>query len=208
MHFENKTCFVVVLIAIITLTAGCSSLPFPGSTTTNAPDKIDIGFSSTPASSVQIKYSFDRFLSVLSAAQLSGEENTRTNSSVNETRTRHFLYIRGAQMDESGIAESWVAVVREGNITSMLFYDKFGERITGTSAKDNLPAIPMDRILTPAQLFDQNSNLIFNRPHDTDPGPMALELSDSIYTLTIPIRDTPRILKFDALTGALIESNE
>lgn len=204
MHFENGAFFLVILLAIFTLTAGCSSLPFPGPATAGSPDTINIGFSSTPASSVHVTYSFDRFLSVFSAMQFANGQNT----SANATSERHVLYIRGVQMDESGNAESWMAVAREGNITSMISYDKFGERISGTGTNERLPAIPMDRILTPAQLFDQNRDLIFNKPRDASPGPMTLELTDSSYSLIIPGRDTTRILKFDALTGAMIESNE
>lgn len=204
MHFESRAFFFVMFLTIFALTAGCSSLPVPGPSTADSHDKIDVGFSSTPASSTHVTYGFDRFLSKVSSPQSADVRNL----SVNATPDRHFLYIRGVQMDESGNAESWMAVVREGNITSMIFYDKFGERISGTGTNDNLPVIPMDRILTPAQLFNQNRNIVFNKPRDVGPGPMTLELTDRSYTLTIPARNTTRILKFDALTGALIASNE
>ena len=198
------TVFFVMLMVAAIITAGCSSFPLIGTSTTKAPEKVDIGFSATPASTIHETYSFDRFLSILATTGFENESDT----TVNTTPGRQVLYIRGLHMDGAGNAESWMGVVRHGSATSLFTYDKFGEKISGWNTSITSQDIPMDRILTPARLFNQSHAIIFSRQQETSPDPMTLELGANTYTLTITGRDNIRILKFDALTGALTESNE
>ncbi|MDD4136501.1 MAG: hypothetical protein PHT99_01220 [Methanoregula sp.] len=202
MRAGGCTFFVIVLILIAVITAGCSSLPFfgPGAT----PEKINIGFSSTTRVPEHETYSFESVTKRLADVVFDEDNNIPANT----TTDRQILYFRGMQMDNAGNADNWMFIVRHGDTVSIVAYDKYGETITGWNTSYQAQAIPMDRILSPVELFNRNQAIIFVPQQDTSPGPTELELQRTNYTLTISGKDKTRILIFDATTGVLTFSNE
>jgi len=149
-------------------------------------------------------YSFEDVTNRLSNVVFDKDNNTSANTSAD----MQILYIRGMQIDNTGNADSWMFAVQHGNQTSLVTYGKNGETITDGNTGFRAPPIPMDRIISPGELFNRSHAIIAGTQQDSLPKPMELELQGANYTLTISGNDRTRILVFDATTGALTYSNE
>jgi len=202
VHTGGCAAFTVTLMIVATITAGCSSLPFFDPFQGKTAEKIDIGFSSLPMGPMHETYRFERLTTVLSGFEEEG------NITGNVTPERQVLYIRGLQLDAAGNAESWMMVVLHGSNTSLITCDKYGDTISPWNTSPRMQEIPMNRIVTPNELFNRSHTIIFSRQNESSPDPMVLELSGSTYTLTITGQDRISVLTFDAITGALTKSHE
>ena len=204
VHTGGCAFFPVTLVILVMMTAGCTSLPFFDLFLGKSAETIDIGFSSSPMAPVQGTCRFERLTTLLSGTRFEGEENTTGNA----TPDRQVLYIRGLRLGSTGEADNWMMVVRHGGNASLITCDKYGESISRWNTSITMQGIPMDRILTPAELLTRSHTIIFTQQNESDLDPMVLELSGSSYTLTITGRNKTSILTFNAITGALTDSHE
>ena len=195
--------FILVLVLVACLTAGCSFLPFLSPQNKEIPP-INVGFTSTNFSASKSTYSFDEVSGRLAAVALDAGNGTQTNT----TDEKHVLYIRGTGVDETGDAGSWMFAVRYGNRTSLVTYDNRGETVSDGSAGFNGQEIFLDQVVSPGVLFDRNRAAIFNTLEAYSPGSTELELWGGNYTLTLAGQNKTRVLIFDAKTGALTLSND
>lgn len=193
-----------IFIMMAVIVAGCSSIPFSGTPQNSTHDKIDVGFSSVTVSPEHETFSFGEATGRLSNIVFDESNNITANASTD----RQILYIRGMHIDETGLADSWMFVVRHGNQTSIVTYGNHGETITEENAGFRALPIPMNRIISPGELFNRSRAIIAGTQQDSLPKPMELELQGTNYTLTISGKDRTSIQVFDATTGALIYSNE
>jgi hypothetical protein len=123
----------------------------------------------------------------------------------NEATTIETIYtIYGTNIDGSGNATSWIFGVRHSGGTERLAYDRSGWVKIPWNAPLNSEEIDIDRIVSPNNLFRQNSAVIHSNPSPTNPERRDLDLTRGIYTLTITSGSKERILMFNATTGVLI----
>jgi len=180
----------ISVLLILILCSGCTMLP----SASQSPDAGRLEQVSEPGELPRI--SFDEARHTIPAFNLDPDRVS--------TFIKPIYYIIGIDVDESGDARNWIFGVRRTNETEMLAYDgKIWVTIPWNAPLD-LEEIPVDSIVSPAQLFSQNTAVIVRSPPPADPVLRELELKQGIYTLTIASGNTSRILAFNATTGELI----
>ena len=204
--------FTLLLILASCFIAGCSSLPFSGSTPapTETPNKIAAIATGEPTPDLAQRYNFEDILSTFNSPDVINEQEVTSinESGQNVSAKKHIQYFRGADLDENGDAGSWTFIVEQGNRYSIITYSIRGATTTDTPGMIARPEIFTDQIVTPRGLFEKNHAVIFNTTRTGSAVTRDLSLSGGNYTLTISGKGMPRILVFDARTGGLISSND
>jgi hypothetical protein len=203
--------FTLMLVLASVFIAGCSSLPFSGTPTpTETPRKIATIVTGEPTPDLAQRFRFEDTLSTFNSPDILNEqEETPVNESQqNVSMEKHIQYIYGADLDENGDAGSWTFIVEHGNQYSIITYSIRGTTITDTPGMIKRPEIFTDQIVTPRGLFEKNHAVIFDTTRTGTAVARDISLSGGNYTLSISGKGTPRILVFDAKTGALTSSND
>jgi hypothetical protein len=128
----------------------------------------------------------------------------RSDPTNESTAIKTIYTIYGMNVDGSGNATSWIFGVRHSGGTELLAYDRSGWIKIPWNAPLLSEEIDVDRIVSPARLFSENTAVILGNPSSIIPERKDLELKQGIYILTITSGNTSRILTFNATTGKLI----
>jgi hypothetical protein len=113
-------------------------------------------------------------------------------------------FVQGIKFDTSGNAQVWTFGIQTDNATELRAYDRSGWTIIPLNETFSSREIIVDQIVSPTALFEKNREAIF-RASVSDNELRKMELVDGMYSVTIG--QPPRIMKFDATTGAPIEPN-
>ncbi len=190
------------------LLMGCISLPFFGQTAQKTPvPPVDIGFTSGIAGNMSGEsplYSYDEAMANLAQIGFSYGANFPENDIRNIT----ILYIEGNGLDTDANAKNWIFAVRFENTTSLVTYDRRGINRVNWSAGFSGKGIHIDQIISPGKIFDQNREAISRMPQANIPSHDSWYAEGDNYTLILSGQGAPRVLVFDAATGALISSHE
>jgi hypothetical protein len=111
-------------------------------------------------------------------------------------------FIQGVNFDASGNARMWAFGTRTENGTQLRAIDRSGWTIITLNEPFASGEIILDRVISPAALFEQNRVLI-SGTSPPEGEVRQVELKDGIYSVTIG--RPPRIMMFNATTGAPIE---
>jgi hypothetical protein len=208
--------FTLLLVLASCFIAGCSSLPFSGTPTpTETPKNVNVGLTGNDNSVTAQRYQFDEAVAGLfSADSVVMWNDTPVNASQenvspgNAYPEKHIKYIRGADLDENGDASSWTFVVDHGNQFSFVTYGSKGTTISNSPGNIERTEIFLNQTITPRELFEKNRAVIFNTTWSGTAVSWDLSLGGGNYIVTISGSGAPRILIFDAKTGALTSSND
>ncbi|MDD1682538.1 MAG: hypothetical protein LUO98_01770 [Methanoregula sp.] len=205
--------FIVMLVITSCFIAGCSSLPFTDNGTpapTETPKKLNAGLAEQKKPDTAQRYSFENPVAKILTTDLFDEQNTvpanESGGNIAQGDTpfeRHIKYIHGADLDEKGDARSWAFIVEHGDKYSIVSYTDKVVAISNVPGSIAGTEILTDQILSPRELFEKNRAVISGTAGSRD-----LSLDGGNYTITISGQGTPRILIFDAKTGALILTND
>jgi hypothetical protein len=201
--------YLAVFIPLMLVLAGCflmgCSTQTPAPQLNEANNSVGFVFRPETVSPEQQALSFRDLAADLVNLQLDAGNDTVVNASPKN----HILYIRGNNLDENGVAETWTCAMRHNNRTSIVTYDRHGYKTIIDWAGDfNQRGIQMNSIITPEDLFLKNQAVIIRDPGKNLTASRDLVLSMNNYTLTISGDGTKRVLVFDAKTGALTSSND
>ena len=201
MRRRTYVIFSIALVLACCFIAGCSIL----SPSNSAPEeRVNGGVSFDNTFDEARNYSFEEVISDIYLSPIEGLD--RDSPPIIEEM--HFLSVSGEGLDGTGNASSWTVVLQYKNQTEFITYDRFGKEVTdwslGYSGKEVFPA----EVISPGTLFNQNRERIFKTPQAISTESRNIELSGGTYTLTILGGNNPRILVFDAKTGALTSSND
>jgi hypothetical protein len=207
---------ILLLVLASCFIAGCSSLPFSGTPASSetpqagTPQNGDAGLSGHQGSGDSSRYRFDDAAAeIFSADRVSQWNDTPVNASVGTANPeKHIKYIRGANLDENGDASSWTYIVEHGDQFSIITYNNGAVSLSNSPGTLQRTDIVINQIMTPRELFTKNHDLIVNTTRTGTIVTRDLSLSGGNYSLTISGRGTPRILVFNAKTGALTSSND
>jgi hypothetical protein len=208
--------FILLMVLAGCFIAGCSSLPFSGAPASSETPQSgtspngDAGLSGQGVSGDSSRYPFD----VAETEIFSPDRGLQWNDTpVNESPgtalpEKHIKYIRGSNIDETGDAGSWTYIIEHGDQFSIVTYNNGAVALSNSPGTLQRPDITISQIMKPRDLFAMNHDLIINTTRTGAVVTRDLSLSGGNYSLTISGRGTPRILVFDAKTGALISSND
>jgi hypothetical protein len=220
---------VIFLIMVLVITscfiAGCSSLPFTNTgtpTPAETPRKENAGLvkKTSPDTVQRLPDTVQRFQLDSAVADILADDSVALWNEIPENISqenlsqetafpqKHIQYIRGANLDENGDASSWTFIVDRGDRFSIVTYSYLGMKITDSPGRIARTEIFTDKIISPRELFEKNRDVISGTGQQGTAVSRDLTLGDGIYTLTITGQGTPRVLAFDAKTGALISTNE
>jgi hypothetical protein len=203
-HNHLAVFILLMLVLVGCFLMGCSTqTPAPQLNETN--NSIGFVFRPETVSPERQALSFREVAADLVNLQLDAGNDTAVNASLKN----HILYIRGNNLNENGVAETWTCAVRHNNKTSVVTYDRHGYKtIIDWTGDFTQREIQMDSIITPEDLFLKNRAVIIGDPGKNLTASRDLVLSMDNYTLTISGDETKRVLVFDAKTGALTSSND
>jgi hypothetical protein len=203
--------FSILLIGACCVIAGCSSLSSSGSQPNETQHGVNIGFSPGNQTIYTGEYKSDMATNSLytiifpyDTTHEVFDELQQTNiTPATRSQDIHILYVNGNNLDESGKANRWTYAIRHLNRTSLVTFDNHGMTITEWTASMPKDEIFFDQIMLPPELFNKNREVIFTTADAGVTEQRDLALGKGIYTLTITNQVKPRILTFDAKTGAL-----
>lgn len=176
---------MVLLVTILALmSAGCSSVPGlqgPGSTPQGS-GITDI----TPR---------DEFRQVSLDEAIGALNETGTPGPV------HIYYIRGEGVDINGSARSWtIGAIRQTKPLFFVFSAK-GSEVVNLSYPLPAQEIPVNSIMSPADLFSQHRLLVQDITNGGKIFLDNLEIRKGVYTLEVKSGNTTKMYLFDSLTG-------
>jgi hypothetical protein len=193
--------FTVVLVLAGCLSAGCTA-PVAVQGQNGTVNGTDLGFRPVNISGERAAISFWEAGAALSDL-IPGAGN---RSALNSSDTR-ILYVRGTGLDRNGDAASWIFVVQNNNRTSIVTAEQKGTTLSEWKGAFPRQEIPVESVISPADLFRKNGPAIFQNEKDNQTISRDLVLSMNNYTLTIAGKGEKRVLVFDAGTGTLTRSN-
>jgi|WetSurMetagenome_2_1015567.scaffolds.fasta_scaffold90322_3 hypothetical protein len=199
--------FFPMLIVAACFLAGCSSSP-PSDTATPAATHtpVNVGMTASTVEEEYRNFSFEEVTDSISALGFDPYIPPSQSHGTNQTVDKHIMLIRGDHLDENARATSWLFIVRHDNKTAFVTYDHLGETVMNWGGSYPKEEIFPDQVVPPKTLFDQNRAEIFKGSTVNDTDSRMLELTGGNYTLTITGQGAPRILVFDAKSGALRSS--
>jgi hypothetical protein len=210
--------FTLMLVLASCFIIGCGSLPFSGTPApTEIAQKTNTGI--TPHDSPERRFAFDEIARDLASTNFVVVQNnvavmenaTAANLSLPPASTspeKHIKSIRGVNLDESGNASSWSFVVEQGDQLAIVTYDNQGMVFSSSPGTIKRSEIFIDQIMTPRELFEKNRAVILDTTRTGTGVTRDLSLGEGSYTLSISGRGAPRVLVFDAKTGALKSTND
>jgi hypothetical protein len=218
----SKTAMVFSILLLVVAScfiAGCSSLPFSGTSAASetppsgTPRNGDAGLSGQGLIGDSSRLRFDDAAAeIFSADRVSQWNDTPVNESAGTGGAarpeKHIKYIRGTNLDENGDASSWTYIIEHGDQFSIVTYNNGAVSMSNSPGTLQRADIVINQIMTPRDLFTKNHDLIVNTTRTGSVVTRDLSLSGGNYSLTISGHGTPRILVFDAKTGALTSSND
>lgn len=195
--------FIVLVVAIIVVIGG-NPLSFfnPSPQTTHS--KVDVGFVVLKESDEFEGINFENVIPNVQYIGINREESTSDNT----TETTHIQMIRGYKLDATGNASSWIFIVRQPELVSLVTYDRSGEKVNTWQGGYPEKEIIISQIITPRKLFEKNREQIFKTPLAITTESRELVLTEGNYYLTITGQGKTRDLVFDAKTGVLTSSND
>jgi hypothetical protein len=194
-----------MLIVAACFLAGCSSSsPSSDSAPVATHTTVNVGMTAGTVQEEAKNFSFEEV--AYSVSILGFDPYVAPAHGMNQTIDKHIMLVRGDHLDDNARATSWLFIVRHDNKTSFVTYDHLGETVlnwAGTSPKDE---IFTDKVMSPGTLFNMHRAEIFGTTTANSTESRTLELTGGNYTLTITGQGAPRILVFDAGSGALRSS--
>lgn len=187
--------FTILALVAMSICSACVFQPRQNQTPVqNISPPVNIGLRQIPESPVPTSVSLER------ARQMLGE--IEPGGKMGNNNRQEISYVLGRNLDATGNAESWLFGTRSPNGNRLQVYDR--NRWTAIPWNSTLPSeeIQFDRILLPEELINQSRNEIMGTAGPT--GIREIELKNGIYSLTLKVGSTDRILTFNATTGALI----
>jgi hypothetical protein len=115
-------------------------------------------------------------------------------------------YIRGKDLNHTGYASTWMFGVRYENRSTLAYYDQAGWTLVPWQGGLPEPEIVEGTFITPKEIIERNSALIFGDNSAKDERIQTLELGSGIYTLKIHRSGITRVFLFEAFSGGLIPS--
>lgn len=210
MKSKTEIVFILITVGISCLIAGCTSDIPPGIPPVQTPAGTSTGFSSmnTPGPREEFRTIMETdFIEYLVypgdiVPVNLNETGTPVPAAALRGSSLSLHSITGRNLDASGKADIWIYTVSIGNASYIITDDRYGRQIHRWNATVPGAALHPDRIISPSALFSRNNALIFP-PQDPGIGRrLDLSLVNGTYTLTISGDTAPRILRFDAVTGA------
>ena len=195
--------FILLVVAIVVVMVGNPlSFFYPSPQATHS--KVDVGFVVRNQSDEFVRINFEDIAPDIQYVGIMHENITAQNT----TGTNHIQLIRGNKLDATGNASSWIFVVRQPQLVSLVTYDRSGETVNTWLGGYPEKEIIISQIITPRKLFEKNREQIFPTPQAITTESRELALADGKYYLTITSQGKTRYLVFDAQTGALTSSND
>jgi len=197
MRFSGLACLAVSLVILLMFCAACTSGSSEhASPVVNNTTAADVGIVPIPATGTGQQ---DAFTLEEAASAVAEGELARGNGSL---PVPVFSYIRGENVNASGLAGRWVFGTSEGNGTVMLVYDENGiERISFDTNVAPGPAIDLTGILSPAEAIKIADPAARNTTASFD-----LEIMNGEYMVTGPAGSQSREYIVNATTGVLSAS--
>jgi hypothetical protein len=141
-------------------------------------------------------YSFEEaFLGLRGSPDLAGDHNSSFQIS----------YIQGQNVDEMGRAARWLFETKSVGGTDLRVFDRHGSSVIPWNVTDATEDINTDAIISPSVLFSQSRSIILRNGSFSSAQARDIELTGTVYTLTITSATTQTVMRFNATTGALIE---
>jgi hypothetical protein len=207
--------FSLVLVLASCFIAGCSSLPFSGSSPAPGPGgNVNVGLAGHNNPVPDQRYQLKDTISALKSDDVAGLWNdtpvaiSQGNESQPVFPEKHIRYIRGTNLDQNGDAASWTFIVEHGDTLSIATFSIRGLSVSNSAGTINRPEIFPDQILSPHDLFEKNHAAIFNTTRTGTTVQRDLTLSGGYYTVSVSGQGPVQTLVFDAKTGAMIRSND
>ena len=195
--------FILLVVAIVVMIVG-NPLSFFNPSPQATHPKVDVGFVVRNQSDEFVRINFEDIAPDIQYVGIMHENITAQNT----TGTNHIQLIRGNKLDATGNASSWIFVVRQPQLVSLVTYDRSGETVNTWLGGYPEKEIIISQIITPRKLFEKNREQIFPTPQAITTESRELALADGKYYLTITSQGKTRYLVFDAQTGALTSSND
>ena len=190
--------FILLVLAIVVMIGG-NPLSFFSPSPQATHSKVDIGFIVLNQSNEFERVNFEDIIPNVPNVGILREDSTSDNI----TETTHIQLIRGYNLDATGNASSWIFVVRQPELVSLVTYDRSGERVNTWLGRYPEKEIIISQIITPRKLFEKNREQIFPTSLAITTESRELTLADGKYYLTTTGQGKTRYLVFDAKTGAL-----
>ena len=195
--------FILLVVAIVVMIVG-NPLSFFNPSPPATHPKVDVGFVVRNQSDEFVRINFEDIAPDIQYVGIMHENITAQNT----TGTNHIQLIRGNKLDATGNASSWIFVVRQPQLVSLVTYDRSGETVNTWLGGYPEKEIIISQIITPRNLFEKNREQIFKTPQAITTESREIALANGSYYLTINGPGKTRYLIFDAKTGALTSSND
>ncbi len=203
---------ILLLMGTCCIIAGCSSLSSSGTQPNETHPSVNIAFSPGNQTVYVAEYKSEMITDGLYTSIIPDDSRPKTSDElrpanatpVTRSKDIHILYVNGNDLDGSGKASRWTYTIRYQNKTSLVTFDNHGTTIADWTAPPPKDEIFFDQIISPADLFSKNRAVIFITPDAEVAEQRDLALGKGIYSLTITNPVKPRVLIFDAKTGALL----
>ena len=195
--------FILFVVAIVVMIGG-NPLSFFNLSPQATHSKVNIGFVVLNQSDEFVRINFEDIAPDIQYVGIMHENITAQNT----TGTNHIQLIRGNKLDATGNASSWIFVVRQPQLVSLVTYDRSGETVNTWLGGYPEKEIIISQIITPRKLFEKNREQIFKTPQAITTESREIALANGSYYLTINGPGKTRYLIFDAKTGALTSSND
>jgi hypothetical protein len=195
--------FPVTIIVIILLISGCFLSACISDKTESQPPAAIVVASPlpTPVPVISFDTARDNLGSYLDTDPRTNPDGVKSYLKANETISIRF--IQGMNIDTSGNARVWTFGVQTKTGNELRAYDQSGWTIIPLNETFSSGEIVLDHIISPSALIEMNRDAI-SQMSSSGASLRNVELNDGVYTITF--RGTPKILRFDATTGAPIES--
>jgi hypothetical protein len=191
--------FFILIAGVILGMTGIISLPSLKIFPDTAETKANTSFIILNQSDAFTGISFNNVASRIPDSLSNRDENTTAAS---------IRLIQGYSLDTTGNASSWDVIFCQPEQTTLVTYNRHGEKTYNWSGTCPEQEINLTPIITPRDLFLKNRDRIFLQP---EPGPnesWELTLTGNTYFLTITGPGIQRDLRFNAITGALTSTND
>jgi hypothetical protein len=195
--------FPVTIIVILLLTSACLISACLSDKTAG------LAANTTPVSAEPTQLPYISFENARDQLGIYADTDPRTNpdmvtSYIRKNENITIRLIQGTDIDMAGNARVWTFGVQKENGNELRAYDRSGWTILPLNESFSSGEIVLDRIITPGALFTMNKDAI-SQAASSDSVLHNVELKDGIYE--IAFRGKPRILRFNATTGASIDPN-
>lgn len=119
---------------------------------------------------------------------------------------RKIYHLKGVEVNEQGEAQIWVLGITRDSAKELMIYSDRDWRVVEWQGVLPAQEVDFSSVLTPDELYAQQSSLIKESLQEHNTTVSNLDLSDQIYTVTVTQGGSISVLTFDARTGELLLS--